>query len=593
MSLSDLSKGILKDIMFNEQQSANPCLQVVQIREMKNKGTTARYRAAISDGQYWVSAVCGTVVNGAVTEGKIRQYSIIKLTNYAVNQANGKKVLVILGCDVVKADVDDIIGSPEDINVSEPPAAPPPDARPPPKQMPDVRPAAQPSAPRGATPKPPPANVRYLPISSLNLYLAGQWTVRAKVVQKSQMKTWNNARGSGNLFSIVLKDIDGSEIRGTFFKADADNWYNKIEVDKVYSVSGGRIKMADQKFNSVKSEYEITFDGTTRFVELDEADDRFGGLTYHFVSLEDLENTKENSTVDIVAIVKMMEPVQDVTTKKGAMSRRRVQLVDKSQKMTELTMWGEEAEKFPDSAQDHVITVKDARVGEYQGRKQLSLLQSSILKIAPNDPEAVALQSWYDSEGSHMEFHAGFGGSSEFTTRMLYLKAVDDQGLGQSTEKADWFTFYGMATKLNLERPVYYLACPNPDCRGKKVDEHEGEYICQKCQKQITEPLYRYNFSVVVADFTGRTYISVFGDEEGKTIFGCSAAEWAQLTDGKTPEEKARLIADRQFCAYKIKCSVKLDTFRQPARQKFTARTITPIDYAEAAKFFEAEIEKY
>ena len=432
MSLSDLSKGILKDIMFNEQQSTNPCLQVVQIREMKNKGAnqaTKRYRAAISDGQYWVSAMCGTIVNGAVTDGKIREYSIIKLTNYTVNQANGKKVLVILGCDVVKADVDDILGSPEDINVSAPPAAPLPDARPPPKQeMPDLRPAAPPpSTSRGAAPKPPPANIRYLPISSLNTYLAGAWTLRAKVVQKSQMKTWNNARGSGNLFSIVLKDIDGSEIRGTFFKADADNWYNKIEVDKVYSVSGGRIKMADQKFNSVKNEYEITFDGTTRFVELDEADDRFGGLTYHFVTLEDLENVKENSTVDIVAVVKQMEPAQDVTTKKGAMSRRRVQVVDKSQKMIELTMWGDDAEKFPDSAQDHVITVKDARVGEFQGRKQLSLLQSSILKIAPNDPEAVALQSWYDSEGSNMEFHAGFGGGGEFTTRMLYLKAVDEQ----------------------------------------------------------------------------------------------------------------------------------------------------------------------
>ncbi len=43
------------------------------------------------------------------------------------------------------------------------------------------------------------------------------------------MRTWSNARGEGTLFSIDLLDEDGSEIRGTFFKADADKWHESLQ----------------------------------------------------------------------------------------------------------------------------------------------------------------------------------------------------------------------------------------------------------------------------------------------------------------------------------------------------------------------------
>jgi replication factor A1 len=79
------------------------------------------------------------------------------------------------------------------------------------------------------------------------------------------MTNWSNARGQGTLFSVVLQDKAGSEIRGTFFKADADNWYPRIEVEKVYTVTGGRVKTANQKFSSVDNDYEVTFDSKPRF----------------------------------------------------------------------------------------------------------------------------------------------------------------------------------------------------------------------------------------------------------------------------------------------------------------------------------------
>jgi replication factor A1 len=40
-----------------------------------------------------------------------------------------------------------------------------------------------------------------IPIESLNPY-QNKWTIKARVTAKGEMKTWNNAKGSGNLFKI-------------------------------------------------------------------------------------------------------------------------------------------------------------------------------------------------------------------------------------------------------------------------------------------------------------------------------------------------------------------------------------------------------
>ena len=47
------------------------------------------------------------------------------------------------------------------------------------------------------------------------------------------MRSWNNARGEGKMFSIDLLDEEGSEVKGTFFKADADKWFDQLQEQQV------------------------------------------------------------------------------------------------------------------------------------------------------------------------------------------------------------------------------------------------------------------------------------------------------------------------------------------------------------------------
>ena len=296
MSLSDLSQGILREIIIEQRESATPALQLVQIKELPKKGPASRYKVAISDGKYWISAVCSSGMNRAIEDGTLKNHNIIKVTNYGVNEPNGKKILIILDFEVLSTAPTDILGSPDEVKPGQPApvdvSMPPKPAAPPVAQpaAPQPRQPAPPAPPRGSVPKAPSANApKAMPISSLSVYLNGQWTIRVKVIQKDPMKTWNNANGSGNLFSVILKDSEKSTIRGTFFKTDADNWYNRIEVDKVYYVTGGKVKIANKKWNNATSEYEIAFDNSTKFEEIGDASDISSGPEYNFKKIDEIE----------------------------------------------------------------------------------------------------------------------------------------------------------------------------------------------------------------------------------------------------------------------------------------------------------------
>lgn len=67
-----------------------------------------------------------------------------------------------------------------------------------------------------------------------------------------------------------------------------------------------------------------------------------------------------------------------------------------------LTLWGDDAEKFDGTTQP-IVAIKGAKVGEFGGGKNLSLLGSSIMKINPDIPEAHALRGWFDNEGKDQE----------------------------------------------------------------------------------------------------------------------------------------------------------------------------------------------
>jgi replication factor A1 len=141
------------------------------------------------------------------------------------------------------------------------------------------------------------------PVSALNPYQT-RWKIKARVPAKTDLRRYNSPRGPGNVFSFDLLDGQGGEIRATCFNVQADQFFDLIEVDKVYLISKGSLKPAPalKKFNSLNHEYEITLDHKTS-IEVCVDDDSNIPRQQNFRPISEIENIEVGAIVDLVGIV--------------------------------------------------------------------------------------------------------------------------------------------------------------------------------------------------------------------------------------------------------------------------------------------------
>lgn len=70
---------------------------------------------------------------------------------------------------------------------------------------------------------------RLYKVEILHFFFLFRWIIKARVTNKSNIRTWANSRGEGKLFSIDLVDESG-EIRLTGFKDMVDKFFDYIQV---------------------------------------------------------------------------------------------------------------------------------------------------------------------------------------------------------------------------------------------------------------------------------------------------------------------------------------------------------------------------
>lgn len=105
-------------------------------------------------------------------------------------------------------------------------------------------------------------------------------------------------------------------------------------------------------------------------------------------------------------------------------SKRDLQLVDRSNRVVSCTLWGAEAEGF-EAGNFPVVAIKGARVSDFNGRS-LSTIMSSMLSLDPDIPEAHKLRGWFDNVGKNEEAasistqRGGGGGKLTHTHIHLY-----------------------------------------------------------------------------------------------------------------------------------------------------------------------------
>lgn len=63
-------------------------------------------------------------------------------------------------------------------------------------------------------------------------------------------------------------DSHGTMIQGTFFKTAADKFDPILKVGNIYLCSGGTVKLANQRFATVRNDFCIVFDNNAEITEV-------------------------------------------------------------------------------------------------------------------------------------------------------------------------------------------------------------------------------------------------------------------------------------------------------------------------------------
>ncbi|KJF61637.1 replication factor-a protein 1 (rpa1) [Coccidioides immitis RS] len=597
---NNITVGALSAIFDDTKEKvAKPIVQCLHVKLLSSpSGGPDRYRAVFSDISNFVQTMLASSLNDLVNNGALRRGCFVQLKSFQANFVKGKRILIVLDLDVLE-DLGECerIGDPKPLEtkvaeVEKPtPTAISSDGF---YGVVSEHSVAQPQRHQRATvPTMAPTHANIYPIEALSPY-SHKWTIKARCTNKSAIKKWYNRNGEGRLFSVNLLD-DSGEIRATAFKEQCDLLYPLFEEGSVYYISSPcRVQMAKREFSNVNNDYELTFERDT-VIERAEDHEDVPQMRFNFTSIGHLHSVEKGTTIDVLGVLKTVEPVAEVPSKSTGKryTKRELMLVDDTGYSVPLTIWGGMATSF-DVMPDSVVAFKGVKVSDFGGRS-LSLLNSGTITSDPDIEEAHKLKGWYDAQGKFDQFatHALSENAAISTgTRQDIYKAiveVRDNQLGM-TEKPDYFSLRATVVFIKQDT-ICYPACVQERCNKKVVQVDPEQWLCEHCEKSSLRPEYRYILSANVSDHTGQLWLNCF-DEVGRAIMGMPANVLMELkeSDDKAASE-AILHATCQM--WNLKCKAKLDNFQNQPRVRYQVLGASPINFSHESSRLVSLIDSY
>lgn len=584
------------------QQAFKPILQLIHYSILKGAvGTSSSSKVILNDGNHFLS--CMIVGVNAITS--LDLFCYVRVNDYIVRTIENRIITIIKSIEVIHPSIlgQHSIGNPIDFektnlltdiinkynNTTN-------------QQHQQQQPLLLNQPQAHTIPSDTPPKLKWTPIAALHLRLA-TWIIKGRITDKSDMKHYSNDRGDGFLFNIKILDEASSDIRGAFFNETAEKFYNKLDVTKVYTFTGGRLKQGNKAYNKCSCPYEITFDQSTK-IELAQDEGLISPQRYNFIrSISDIKTLEENATIDLVAIVKYVSDCSKVTTRTGKdVLKCDLTLIDQSNTEICLTLWEKAAEKASTLyAKQPAVAIRQAKVSKYNSSVSLKSndMSGGIDINTIFIQEATNLLCWWmlhkkDKNTSPSRTLSMNNSKMDNHFEVLYdrsdIFAIKENNIGNMNNGAgDFLTFKGycISIKNSKETGDWYEACPNEkECYNAKVLlTTDGTWECPKCFQRYPKPVLRWIFTALLKDSTSETWVTFFNEAaelllEGTTADAANILACANDNNFDVEIYKS-IFLKGLYREFYFKCKVKseINPHTNEARIKTTVVSIGKIDY--------------
>lgn len=306
-----------------------------------------------------------------------------------------------------------------------------------------------------------------------------------------------------------------------------------------------------------------------------------------------MESQEANSTVDVIGVIRTVNPPFEITSKAGKrFDRRDIVLVDDSGYSVNVGLWGQQALEF-NLPEGSVVAIKGGRVTDFGG-KGLSMGFNSTMHPSPEVPEAYAIKGWYDSAGRTAQFHSlkqepGSGGNTaRFIANRITIAKAQAENLGMS-EKGDYFSIKAAISYLKVDN-LAYPACANDNCNKKVIEDSDGTWRCEKCDANHPAPQYRYMLTISVMDETGQLWLTLF-NEQAEQLLGVDASSMMQYKESD-PDHFTKITQKIQMNQYDFRIRAREDNYNDQTRVRYTAANIHSLKFKAEADFLAEELGK-
>lgn len=229
--------------------------------------------------------------------------------------------------------------------------------------------------------------------------------VKAYVKKKSEMKEWDKGpNNKGRLFTIDIVDAAGGEIKGTFFRKVADEYFNRMVVGQTYTFYGATVQAAKRVYQTNSHPCELVFgenavissvlDGTA-IVPSDK-------VVLNRTMLVTIATKKTLPVVaDILGVC--ITPLDLKAFKKKGPDGSTTEsvygsfmIIDESKYPITITLFDQSLALVPKMIMHRFIGIKNARVSTYKDMISAKLGSSSELILDPEGEQSESLRSWYE-----------------------------------------------------------------------------------------------------------------------------------------------------------------------------------------------------